>query len=69
MALVRANIRSAEFIERRAEPSRRRRPSWRGRGGSASIPVIAALDGRLRITPAGTVRESERYWWEEAAAR
>jgi ABC-type nitrate/sulfonate/bicarbonate transport system substrate-binding protein len=61
-ALVRAAFRAAEFIERpqnRAEAARiLAQPD---RIGVDAEVVQRTLDGRLRISPDGTIRESSRY--------
>jgi two-component system, oxyanion-binding sensor len=71
-ALVRAHIRAAEFIEQtqnRAETAHILAQPERI-GGDASV-IRRTLDGRLKISPDGTVRESGRYLLvgREGAAR
>ena len=71
-ALVRAAFRSAEFIEQpqnRAEAARiLAQPE---RIGVDAEVVQRTLDGRLKISPDGTIRESSRYLLvgREGAAR
>jgi two-component system, oxyanion-binding sensor len=71
-ALVRAHMRAAEFIE---QPQNRpeaasilARPE---RIGVDAEVIQRTLDGRLKVSPAGTMRQSERYLLvgREAAAR
>jgi ABC-type nitrate/sulfonate/bicarbonate transport system substrate-binding protein len=71
-ALVRAHLRAAEFIEQpanRAEVARIL--SSPERIGVDADVVQRTLDGRLKIAPDGTMRESNRYLLvgREAAAR
>jgi len=71
-ALVRAHIRAAEFIEQpqnRAEASRIL--SSPERIGVDADVIQRTLDGRLKISPDGTMRESSRYLLvgREGAAR
>ncbi|KJC60118.1 nitrate transporter [Bradyrhizobium sp. LTSPM299] len=71
-ALVRAHLRAAEFIE---EPNNRpevaRILSSPERIGVDANVIQRTLDGRLKISPDGTMRESNRYLLvgREAAAR
>ncbi|KJC35692.1 nitrate transporter [Bradyrhizobium sp. LTSP885] len=71
-ALVRAHLRAAEFIE---EPNNRpevaRILSSPERIGVDASVIQRTLDGRLKISPDGTMRESDRYLLvgREAAAR
>jgi two-component system, oxyanion-binding sensor len=71
-ALIRAASRAAEFIERpenRAEAARiLARPE---RIGVDADVILRTLDGRLKISPDGTMRESSRYLLvgREGAAR
>ncbi|WP_426433595.1 CmpA/NrtA family ABC transporter substrate-binding protein [Bradyrhizobium genosp. P] len=71
-ALVRAHLRAAEFIE---EPNNRpevaRILSSPERIGVDAEVIQRTLDGRLKISPDGTMRESNRYLLvgREAAAR
>src|SRR5439155_24134252 len=61
-ALVRAHIRAAEFIERpenRAEAARILAQPERI-GVDASV-IQRTLDGRLKVSPDGAMRESSRY--------
>ena len=61
-ALVRAHIRAAEFIEQpesRAEAANILAQPERI-GVDASV-ILRTLDGRLKISPDGTMRESSRY--------
>jgi NitT/TauT family transport system ATP-binding protein len=61
-ALIRAHIRAAEFIEdpqNRAEAARiLAQPE---RIGVDADVILRTLDGRLKISPDGTMRESDRY--------
>jgi NitT/TauT family transport system ATP-binding protein len=71
-ALVRAHIRAAEFIEQpqnRAEAARIL--SAPERIGVDADVIQRTLDGRLKISPDGTMRESNRYLLvgREGAAR
>ena len=71
-ALVRAHVRAAEFIEQpqnRAEAARiLAQPE---RIGVDADVIQRTLDGRLKISPDGTMRESSRYLLvgREGAAR
>jgi NitT/TauT family transport system ATP-binding protein len=71
-ALIRAHVRAAEFIEdphNRAEAARiLAQPE---RIGVDADVVLRTLDGRLKISPDGTMRESSRYLLvgREGAAR
>ena len=71
-ALVRAHIRAAEFIEqaqnRPEAASILARPE---RIGVVAEVIQRTLDGRLKVSPAGAMRQSERYLLvgREAAAR
>src|SRR5205814_6803952 len=71
-ALIRAASRAAEFIEQtenRAEAARMlARPE---RIGVDADVILRTLDGRLKISPDGTIRESSRYLLvgREGAAR
>jgi NitT/TauT family transport system ATP-binding protein len=71
-ALIRAHIRAAEFIEapeNRAEAARiLAQPE---RIGVDADVILRTLDGRLKISPDGTMRESSRYLLvgREGAAR
>ena len=71
-ALVRANAKAAEFIEHpqnRAEAARIL--AQPGRIGVDPEVIQRTLDGRLKISPDGTMRESDRYLLvgREGAAR
>jgi two-component system, oxyanion-binding sensor len=71
-ALVRAAFRAAEFIEQpqnRAEAARLL--AQPGRIGVDADVIQRTLDGRLKISPDGTMRESSRYLLveREGAAR
>jgi two-component system, oxyanion-binding sensor len=71
-ALVRAHIRAAEFIEHpgnRAEAARML--SQPERIGVGADVILRTLDGRLKISPDGTMRQSNRYLLvgREGAAR
>jgi NitT/TauT family transport system ATP-binding protein len=61
-ALVRAHVRAAEFIEQaenRPEAARMlARPEWIGVDAEV---IQRTLDGRLKISPDGALRESGRY--------
>jgi two-component system, oxyanion-binding sensor len=71
-ALIRAHVRAAEFIEdpeNRAEAARiLAQPE---RIGVDADVILRTLDGRLKISPDGTMRESSRYLLvgREGAAR
>jgi ABC-type nitrate/sulfonate/bicarbonate transport system substrate-binding protein len=71
-ALIRAHVRAAEFIEdsqHRAEAARiLAQPE---RIGVDADVILRTLDGRLKISPDGTMRESSRYLLvgREGAAR
>jgi NitT/TauT family transport system ATP-binding protein len=71
-ALIRAHVRAAEFIEapeNRAEAARiLAQPE---RIGVDADVILRTLDGRLKISPDGTMRESNRYLLvgREGAAR
>ena len=71
-ALIRAHVRAAEFIEdtrQRAEAARiLAQPE---RIGVDADVILRTLDGRLKISPDGTMRESSRYLLvgREGAAR
>jgi two-component system, oxyanion-binding sensor len=62
-ALIRAAHRAAEFIgnpENRAEAARvLAQPEYIGIDADV---ILRALNGRLKISPDGTTRESSRYW-------
>jgi NitT/TauT family transport system ATP-binding protein len=71
-ALIRAAFRAAEFIgqpQNRAEAARLLAQPER-LGVDADV-IQRTLDGRLKISPDGTMRESSRYWLvgREGAAR
>ncbi|VIO74602.1 Bicarbonate transport ATP-binding protein CmpC [Bradyrhizobium ivorense] len=71
-ALVRAHLRAAEFIEQPANrPEVARMLSSPERIGVDAGVIQRTLDGRLKIAPDGTMRESKRYLLvgREAAAR
>ena len=71
-ALVRAHLRAAEFIEQpENRPEVARILSSPERIGVDASVVQRTLDGRLKISPDGTMRESGRYLLvgREAAAR
>jgi two-component system, oxyanion-binding sensor len=71
-ALVRANIRGAEFIEQaQNRPEAASILARTERIGVDAEVIQRTLDGRLKISPDGTMRESERYLLvgREAAAR
>jgi NitT/TauT family transport system ATP-binding protein len=61
-ALIRAHVRAVEFVEdprRRAEAARiLAQPE---RIGVDADVILRTLDGRLKISPDGTMRESSRY--------
>jgi ABC-type nitrate/sulfonate/bicarbonate transport system substrate-binding protein len=71
-ALIRAAFRAAEFIgqpQNRAEAAHiLAQPE---RVGVEAGVILRTLDGRLKISPDGTMRESNRYWLvgREGAAR
>jgi NitT/TauT family transport system ATP-binding protein len=72
LALTRAHIRAAEFIERpenRAEVAQLL--AQPGRTGVDADVIRRTLDGRLKISPDGATRESSRYLLigREGAAR
>ena len=62
-ALIRAALRAAEFV---AQPPNRGEVAQilaaPERIGVDADVVLRTLDGRLKISPDGTVRESSRYW-------
>ncbi len=71
-ALVRAHLRAAEFIEQpENRPEVARILSSPERLGVDAGVIQRTLDGRLKISPDGTMRESSRYLLvgREAAAR
>ena len=71
-ALVRAHLRAAEFIEvPNNRPEVARILSSPERIGVDASVIQRTLDGRLKISPDGTMRESDRYLLvgREAAAR
>ena len=71
-ALVRAHLRAAEFIEQpENRPEVARILSSPERLGVDADVIQRTLDGRLKISPDGTMRESSRYLLvgREAAAR
>ncbi|WP_298278067.1 CmpA/NrtA family ABC transporter substrate-binding protein [uncultured Bradyrhizobium sp.] len=71
-ALVRAHLRAAEFIEQpENRPEVARILSSPERIGVDASVIQRTLDGRLKISPDGTMRESGRYLLvgREAAAR
>jgi ABC-type nitrate/sulfonate/bicarbonate transport system substrate-binding protein len=71
-ALVRAHLRAAEFIEQpENRPEVARILSSPERLGVDASIIQRTLDGRLKISPDGTMRESSRYLLvgREAAAR
>ena len=71
-ALVRAHLRAAEFIEQpENRPEVARILSSPERIGVDASVIQRTLDGRLKISPDGTMRESNRYLLvgREAAAR
>lgn len=71
-ALVRAHLRAAEFIEQpENRPEVARILSSPERIGVDAGVIQRTLDGRLKISPDGTMRESNRYLLvgREAAAR
>jgi NitT/TauT family transport system ATP-binding protein len=71
-ALIRAHVRAAEFIE---DPQNRAETAWilaqPERIGVDAGVILRTLDGRLKISPDGTMRESSRYLLvgREGAAR
>ncbi|MCC8967138.1 ABC transporter substrate-binding protein [Bradyrhizobium sp. Pear76] len=71
-ALVRAHLRAAEFIEQpENRPEVARMLAQPERLGVDASVIQRTLDGRLKISPDGTMRESNRYLLvgREAAAR
>lgn len=71
-SLVRAHLRAAEFIEQpENRPEVARILSSPERLGVDASVIQRTLDGRLKISPDGTMRESNRYLLvgREAAAR
>ncbi|MGY3698464.1 ABC-type nitrate/sulfonate/bicarbonate transport system substrate-binding protein [Bradyrhizobium sp. USDA 3240] len=71
-ALVRAHLRAAEFIEQpENRPEVARMLAQPERLGVEASVIQRTLDGRLKILPDGTMRESSRYLLvgREAAAR
>jgi len=71
-ALVRAHLRASEFIEERANrPEVAQILAQPERIGVDASVIQRTLDGRLKISPDGTMRESDRYLLvgREAAAR
>ncbi|MGY3589481.1 ABC-type nitrate/sulfonate/bicarbonate transport system substrate-binding protein [Bradyrhizobium sp. USDA 4341] len=71
-ALVRAHLRAAEFIEQSENrPEVARILAQPERIGVEASVIQRTLDGRLKISPDGTMRESNRYLLvgREAAAR
>ncbi|SEC03101.1 CmpA/NrtA family ABC transporter substrate-binding protein [Bradyrhizobium erythrophlei] len=71
-ALVRAHLRAAEFIEQpENRPEVARILAQPARLGVDASVIQRTLDGRLKISPDGTMRESNRYLLvgREAAAR
>ncbi|WP_342722008.1 CmpA/NrtA family ABC transporter substrate-binding protein [Bradyrhizobium sp. B097] len=71
-ALVRAHLRAAEFIEQpENRPEVARILAQPERLGVDASVIQRTLDGRLKISPDGTMRESSRYLLvgREAAAR
>jgi NitT/TauT family transport system ATP-binding protein len=69
-ALLRACLRAAEFIEENREEASRLLAQPERIGVSADV-IQRTLDGRLKISPDGTLRESNRYLLvgREGAAR
>jgi two-component system, oxyanion-binding sensor len=71
-ALIRAHVRAAEFIEDpRNRPEAARILAQPQRIGVDADVILRTLDGRLKISPDGTMRESSRYLLvgREGAAR